>query len=224
MQHDDVRVYTPPSGKQADATPTTLLGASDGVIALGALDAAFARYPARVQLLLVVDAKIDERRFRDAVEAAIGGIALGPVRLHGGSGCALSVVENQDEALFSQRPPSPLLFAREPCAAPLAWRLSIGDTKSAIGLSFDHALCDVGGAVLLLKRASRAYTSDPPLALSLDRSCQSDVAALRAETTVERIKPHKGGCLVVDFASRAEAAPGRTRHAVLFATCVEINQ
>ena len=97
------------------------------------------RYPARVQLLLVVDAKIDERRFRDAVEAAIGGIALGPVRINGGSGCALSVVEDQDEALFSQRPPSPLLFTREPCAAPLAWRLSVGATKSAVGLSFDHA-------------------------------------------------------------------------------------
>ena len=71
--------------------------------------------------------------------------------------------------------------------------------------------------MLLLKRASRAYNSDPPLALGLDRSCQSDVAALRADTTLERIKPRKGGCLVVDFASRAEAAPGRTRHAVLFA-------
>ena len=44
----DVRVYTPPSGKQADATPTTLINERDGVIALGALDAAFARYPARV--------------------------------------------------------------------------------------------------------------------------------------------------------------------------------
>ena len=105
----------------------------------------------------------------------------------------------------------------------------MGPTKSAVGLSFDHALCDEGGAVLLLKRASRAYTSDPPLALSLDRNCQSDVAALRADTPVERVKPHKGGCLVVDFASRAEAAPGRTRHAVLFAdlvavlNCVEIN-
>ena len=79
MQHD-VKVYTPPSGKAPDATPTTLLHASDGVIALGALDAAFARYPARVQLLLVVDAKIDERRFRDAVEAAIGGIKLTQLR------------------------------------------------------------------------------------------------------------------------------------------------
>ena len=220
----DVRVYTPPSGKAPDATPTTLLNTNNSIIALGALDAAFARYPARVQLLLVVDAKIDERRFRDAVETAIGGIALGPVRMNGGSGCAFSAVEQKDEALFSQRPPSPLLFTREPCGAPLAWRLSVGATKSAVGLSFDHALTDVGGAVLLLKRASRAYTSDPPLPLGLDRSCQSDVAALRAETTVERIKPHKGGCLVVDFASRAEAAPGRTRHAVLFATCVEINQ
>ena len=110
----------------------------------------------------------------------------------------------------------------------MAWRLSIGPTKSAIGLSLDHALTDVGGAVLLLKRASRAYTSDPPLALSLDRSCQSDVAALRADTTLERITPRKGGCLVVDFASRAEAAAGRTLHAVLFAdlvavlSCVEI--
>ena len=85
-------------------------------------------------------------------------------------------------------------------------------------------MCDVGGAVLLLKRASRAYTSDPPLALGLDRSCQSDVAALRADNPLVRVKPQKGGCLVVDFASRAEAAPGRTRHAVLFATCVEINQ
>ena len=228
MQHD-VRVYTPPSGKQADATPTTLLNTNNSIIALGALDAAFARYPARVQLLLVVDAKIDERRFRDAVEAAIGGIALGPVRINGGSGCALSVVEDQDEALFSQRPPSPLLFTREPCAAPLAWRLSVGATKSAVGLSFDHALCDVGGAVLLLKRASRAYCAEPPLALGLDRSCQSDVAALRADTPVERVKPRKGGCLVVDFASHCEAAPGRTRHAVLFAdlvavlNCVEIN-
>ena len=221
---NDVRVYTPPSGKAPDATPTTLLNTNNSIIALGALDAAFARYPARVQLLLVVDAKIDERRFRDAVEAAIGGIALGPVRLQGGSGCALSAVEHEDEALFSQRPPSPLLFTREPCAAPLAWRLSVGPTKSAVGLSFDHALCDVGGAVLLLKRASRAYNSEPPLALSLDRSCQSDVAALRADTPLERITPRKGGCLVVDFASRAEAAPGRTRHAVLFATCVEINQ
>ena len=217
MQNDDIRVYTPPSGKQADATPTTLLNASDDVIALGALDAAFARHPARVQLLLVVDATIDERRFRDAVEVTIEGIALGPVRLHGGSGCAFSVVETQDEALFSQRPPSPLLFAREPCAAPLAWRLSVGPTKSAVGLSFDHALCDVGGAVILLKRASRAYCAEPPLPLGLDRSCQSDVAALRADTPVARVKPRKGGCLVVDFASRAEAAPGRTRHAVLFA-------
>ena len=216
MQHD-VRVYTPPSGKAPDATPTTLLHASDDVIALGALDAAFARYPARVQLLLVVDATIDERRFREAVAAAIAGIALGPVRMNGGSGCALSVVESQDEALFSQKPPSPLLFAREPCAAPLAWRLSVGPTKSAIGLSFDHALCDVGGAVLLLKRASWAYTAEPMQALGLDRSCQSDVAALRAATTVERVKPRKGGCLVVDFASHCEAAPGRTRHAVLFA-------
>ena len=60
MQNDDVRVYTPPSGKQADATPTTLLCTNNSNIALGALDAAFARYPARVQLLLVVDAKIDE--------------------------------------------------------------------------------------------------------------------------------------------------------------------
>ena len=222
MQHDDVRVYTPPSGKQADATPTTLLNTNKDVIALGALDAAFARYPARVQLLLVVDAKINERRFRDAVEAAIGGVALGPVRMNGGSGCAFSAVEQKDEALFSQRPPSPLLFTREPCAAPLAWRLSVGPTKSAIGLSFDHALTDVGGAVLLLKRASMAYNGDPPLALSLDRSCQSDVAALRADTPVERIKPQKGGCLVVDFASHCEAAPGRTRHAVLFADLVAV--
>ena len=222
MQNDDVRVYTPPSGKQADATPTTLLNTNNSIIALGALDAAFARYPARVQLLLVVDATIDQGRFRDAVAAAIEGIALGPVRLNGGSGCALSVVESQDEAPFSQRPPSPLLFAREPCAAPLAWRLSVGATKSAVGLSFDHALCDVGGAVLLLKRASRAYCAEPPLSLSLDRSCQSEVAALRADTPVERITPRKGGCVVVDFASRAEAAPGRTRHAVLFADLVAV--
>ena len=189
---NDVRVYTPPSGKAPDATPTTLLSTNEDIIALGALDAAFARYPARVQLLLVVDAKIDERRFRDAVGVAIEGIALGPVRVNGGGGCALSAVEHEDEALFSQRPPSPLLFTREPCAAPLAWRLSVGPTKSAIGLSFDHALTDVGGAVLLLKRASRAYNSEPPLALSLDRSCQSDVAALRADTPLERIKPQKG--------------------------------
>jgi len=221
MQHD-VRIYTPPSGKQADATPTTLLNTNNSIIALGALDAAFARYPARVQLLLVVDATINPKRFRDAVDAAIVDIALGPVRLQGGSGCALSAVEHEDEVLFTQRPPSPLLFTREPCAAPLAWRLSVGPTKSAIGLSFDHALCDVGGAVLLLKRASRAYTSDPPLPLGLDRSCQSDVAALRAETPVERTKPQKGGCLVVDFASRAEAAAGRTRHAVLFADLVAV--
>ena len=87
MQHD-VRVYTPPSGKQADATHTTLLNTNNSIIALGALDAAFARYPARVQLLLVVDAKIDERRFRDAVEAAIGGIALGPAdQRRGGREC-----------------------------------------------------------------------------------------------------------------------------------------
>ena len=65
----DVRVYTPPSGKAPDATPTTLLNTNEDIIALGALDAAFARYPARVQLLLVVDATIDERRFRDAVAA-----------------------------------------------------------------------------------------------------------------------------------------------------------
>ena len=71
MQNDDVRVYTPPSGKAPDATPTTLLNTTEDIIALGALDAAFARYPARVQLLLVVDAKIDERRFHDAVDAAI---------------------------------------------------------------------------------------------------------------------------------------------------------
>ena len=128
----------------------------------------------------------------------------------------MSVVEQEDEALFSQRPPSPLLFAREPCSTPLAWRLSVGPTKSAVGLSFDHALCDVGGAVLLLAGLAGLHC-DPPLALSLDRSCQSDVAALRADTPVERIKPRKGGCFVVDFASlivKRRPAGRATRSAV----------
>ena len=154
-----VTVYTPPGGRgkarYIDTTAAHLLNGTDAQLGLGALDAAFARRPARVQLLVVIDALLEPRRFRAAVAAAVEGLDLGRVRNNDGSGCAVSVVEGLDDADFTKRPPPPNLFAGG--MPPLTWRLSVGATTSAVGISFDHALCDMGGAALLLRRASASY-------------------------------------------------------------------
>ena len=219
-----VTVYTPPGGRgkarYIDTTAAHLLNGTDAQLGLGALDAAFARRPARVQLLVVIDALLEPRRFRAAVAAAVEGLDLGRVRNNDGSGCAVSVVEGLDDADFTKRPPPPNLFAGG--MPPLTWRLSVGATTSAVGISFDHALCDMGGAALLLRRASASYSNAPGPSLHQDRACQAKVAAARCKQKQNTATPQKGGQLAVEYAFHGERTNDRTRHAVLFADVVAL--
>ena len=147
---------------------------------LGACDATFIkgnREPSYVELLVHVPLALDASRFVAAVRRVLDDDSLGFGRVCGrrsgadvrpsldGGGLRVSHVVAADERSLDASPPADALFeppTRAGAAAELATelatlRLTTATRRSCIGLVWDHALADVGGAAQLLAHIGDAY-------------------------------------------------------------------
>ena len=164
---------------------------------LGAIDVAFCggRQTAWVELLVHVKDLLDIPRLMAAVQRTLEFAHLiTGCRVHTsivqGNGFRVGVVERANDALLFGRPAASSLF--EPPGKDLrghhevcTLRITTGTSSSvgtALGLTFDHALCDVGGAALLLARISAEYEGRAALMPRFDHGRGDQHALICAAT------------------------------------------
>lgn len=227
---------------------------------LGPADNAFApsgRPPTIVQLLLRLPEEIDPETFAHALTQAVALFPTAAGRREGGlirvsAGVPFSLVRLPHAALCATPPPSSLFdlprrhddgvelltvrLASATAAPPSseAGRPTTASVACTVGVSFDHALCDVGGIAQLLAHLSAVYTGQPPPAHPhVDRSLQKRVATLtpaRCEDHApERKRKVPGGAVCVEWCYGGEElralkadASAATLHTALFADVVAL--
>lgn len=147
-------------------------GLSNTTWRLGPADLAFVvegRSPTIVQLALFVASLIDPSRFVTALRDVLdhfecaAGERVGNF-IHPGRGVRFSVMTLTEKELAARPPPSVLFDLPEGTSAMnlFTLRLANGDVSAGIGCCFDHSLCDVAGAALLLSHLSAKYACEVP--------------------------------------------------------------
>lgn len=143
---------------------------------LGPADLLFASGSSTVELLIVLPTALEHLRFRDALQCVLAHFACAAARRTASSleaaGVSFSAVCVADRALERREH---CLF--EPPSHGEVLTLRIAATHGgagAVGLCFDHALCDTAGAALLLAHVSARYAAEapPPPPPHHDRSLQ----------------------------------------------------
>ena len=84
-----------------------------------------------------------------------------------------------------------------------------------MGLTWDHALCDVGGASLLLSRLSAVYTGAEPLPPPLDHSRQEQRSLMVTDERDERVSPSSAAAAPPPKCRSRRKRWGRCRHPLL---------
>ena len=109
---------------------------------------------------------------------------------------------------------------------------SSSSSSSSIGITFDHALTDVGGAALFLAHISAIYCEQPPppsqtTSAARSRTSSRGSASTRCRPLKARMKHKVEGGVALEWSySSAELAElkdpvgARTRHDALFADVV----
>ena len=166
--------------------------------ALGEIDASFCkgRSPAWLELLVRVPKALDAVQLLKALEAVLPFYAAG--RRDGSHIVASDSVRvgiaQASEATILMHPVPSCLF--EPPRADargrfevLTLRIATASSWTALGLTWDHALCDVGGASLLLSRLSAVYTGAEPLPPPLDHARDEQRSLVVTAERGERVSP-----------------------------------
>ena len=194
-------------------------------VELGVLDLEFTRTrPTYVELCLVFQSPLIPDIFRAALRASLESFpsAAGRrngTRIRGAAGVRFSAIAGVDCAALLSRPPHSDLFdmpdrhtilkrsdAREEDNQVLTLRLTTGKpvkqsghVMCALGIVFDHALCDVGGLGILLAHISHNYATiairhranarpSPAAPLAPGNATDTPVAASPAPPTNDRAK------------------------------------
>eukprot|EP01035_Chromulina_nebulosa_P023018 gene23018-29822_t len=176
-------------------------------IQLGPADARFANNTVLsiVELLSIFPFLFDIDRFKMALKVSLetyfpycGGRRIAASNMiKSGEGVRFSVVEVEEKKHLLSRPPAACLFDQlcgyngEILTVRIA--LDMVSNVSAIALSFDHALCDITGASLLLSCISHVYGTvgddmqSTPLTLSIqphhDRTMQTSIIPPESPTS-----------------------------------------
>lgn len=227
------------------------------------------RHPSFVELLVSVPRRLDPALFAAGLRSvlsnfacAAGWRAAGGTAIVAGSGVRFSAIRVADDVLLA-KPPAPCLFDRlrirdgdgadvKSGSEVLTLRISVGQSgqSSIVGLCFDHALCDVAGAVLLLAHVSARYAGDPlPAAPHHDRMQQArfveptdgseDVGSASAggkavrtmagANSRQRTIRIKGGCVCVEWDYNAAALQelkvtyeAKSRHDAVFSDVLQL--
>lgn len=237
---------------------------------LGRADIAFVQHgrsQMMVQLLIRLSFRIDVTRFAAALQETLqifqcaAGRRVG-LSLCGSDGVRLSQIRLAKAELMATPPPWSMfdpLTVDSVGHEVLTVRISVEDdspvsseqagtvVRSAIGVTFDHSLSDVGGMAHLLAHVSARYTGEGlPTLPECDRACQPQVATLTltpstatpfdpsalqlpppATTRPTKGKGCPGGAACVQWSysardledMKAECC-SRTRHEALFAEIV----
>lgn len=223
---------------------------------LGAIDQSFVKgkRPSFVELAMMVHTCIDPSRLAMALRLCLedGAAMLACGRRQGATTIVAShfrfTTLTVDNATLLRRPADHCLFDTPRADAGgatdmLTLRLSTSPSAgSAIGITWDHALCDVGGIALFLERLSAAYTgSHVPAPLHGDRELQKlamdaaaptmrDLSSTRGSVLSPLdggVQASKGGVATVEWRytasdlSHLKAAMGaQTRHDALWADII----
>ena len=170
---------------------------------LGPADLAFAvigRPPTIVQLALFIGAPIHPSRFATALCHALAQFECAAGQSAGASivpgyGVRFSAIRLTEKQLLARPPPASLFDLPGAPNAPeqrtdvFTLRLANGSHSAGIGCCFDHSLCDVAGAAMLLAHVSASYADQAPPPLPIHaRELQVHMAlADPAPSTVQQI-------------------------------------
>jgi predicted esterase len=233
---------------------------------LGACDVAFVKghQVTFVELLVTLPAVLDPARLKAAAQTLLENASLFAclcaqriglsIALQGGALRFSHVNLKEDKQLLRMPPPAELFETPRRAQSSggdstgsdlMTLRLTTSPEASALGLTWDHALTDVGGAALFLAHLSAAYAGHRPspplpnhdrhlqrahLAAAPFASAKLEPAARTVGGRVDsRRRKAAGGVAIVEWtypaaelAAMKQMAGAQTRHEALFADVVQL--